>query len=525
MITITHKQLNARQLVWLGLALCVAATAQASGEGPKLSGDDEYRITTADPDELILSPPKLPDLSRYSAAAVTNRMPARTAPRVAIRRMVDLDALEEFVGRDGRLRIWASRQRVLPVAIVVEEGLATARDIARSVDDHHLEQIEAGVFVARVPVVVQQGATLHLDQSVRDFRLSREGGAFLINDGKLFITDTRLRGWSEAEAAPARFRDPYEFRPFLTSWGGAELYVVNAEISHLGYSASKSYGLSVSQYSPGQHERMQRPAPQAWILDSRFSELWYGFYCYEAKDLVIARNNYHDNIVYGIDPHDRSTGLIIAENVTSGTRKKHGLIISREVNDSWIFRNRSYDNALSGIMIDRQSTGNVIADNLSHSNGADGITIYESPNNLLWKNRVVSNGTHGIRVRNSVNIRLYHNQVVANGYSGIYGHIKDLTGTDRDTELDPFNPYISMVVVGGQLVSNGSGPLAIDQPLSLELYNVRMLAPASSTGIQMRGALGHHQNKILDLLIRERKAVIIEPDDGTPVTVAGEAGS
>ena len=68
-----------------------------------------------------------------------------------------------------------------------------------------------------------------------------------------------------------------------------------------------------------------------------------------------------------------------------------------------------------------------------------------------------------------------------------------------------------MTVVGGQLVSNGSAPVGIDQPLSLELYNVDMRAPQRELGIKFTGILGKHQQEVLDILMRQKKAVIIRP--------------
>jgi poly(beta-D-mannuronate) C5 epimerase len=239
--------------------------------------------------------------------------------------------------------------------------------------------------------------------------------------------------------------------------------------------------------------------------------MWYGFYCYETDDFVLKGNIYRDNQVYGIDPHDRSKRLVIADNTVYGTRKKHGIIVSREVNDSWIFNNRTYDNHLSGLVIDRNSINNVIADNQIYRNHTDGITLYESGDNLIWGNQVIGNRRHGIRIRNSVNVRLYENNALANGLTGIYGHIKDLSDTNRDIKLDPFDTDVSMIVVGGQLIGNGTSPLAIDSPLSVELYRVAMLAPSKSTGISFSGVMGDNQNRILDLLLRQHKAVLIDP--------------
>lgn len=494
-----------------------AAAARTAAESSS-AGNIENYVVRAMPheeiDDLRLPPPELPDLSGYTADAVTAKLGTSPRGHASLRRLVDMIQFKEFAGSDGRLAEWARRQPNLPRAIYIEGGTVTPADLAKQLDAQWFEETEPGVFVLRLPLVVAQGATLHIDRNTRDFRMSEERGAFLVNDGRLFITGSRLTAWRESDGAPARFRSEHGFRPFLLSWGGTETYIVDSVVESLGYDAGKSYGVTISQYTPGTVRQMKRASPRAWILDSEFVDNWYGFYCYEADDLVIARNVYRDNITYAIDPHDRSHRLIIAENEIYGTRKKHGIIISREINDSWIFRNRAHHNALSGIVIDRASANNVVADNTVFGNRADGITIYESSDNLLWNNHVIGNDRHGIRVRNSQRVRLYNNHAIANGSSGIYGHIKDLTGTDRNLRLDPFSAEVSMIVFGGQLIYNGSGPIAIDQPLSLELYDVSLLAPSRPSGLHMSGVIGENQHTVLDILMRRKLPVVIEPAQG-----------
>src|SRR3990167_3742444 len=114
------------------------------------------------------------------------------------------------------------------------------------------------------------------------------------------------------------------------------------------------------------------------------------------------------------------------------------------------------------MVIDRNSVNNVIAYNEIYKNHTDGIPLYESADNLLWGNKVISNRRHGIRIRNIVNIRLYENLAMANGLTGVYGHIKDLSDTDRDIKLDPFDAAVSWILVGGKLAANGSSPLSIE---------------------------------------------------------------
>ena len=472
-----------------------------------------YRVRSVGAEDLQLQAPALPPLDGYTAEAVAAKIQRKPLGQVQLRRMVDEITLKEFVGGGGRLREWAARQSSNPQVVVVEQGYVTPAELARRLPKSQFEETAPGVYVLRMPLLVAKGATFHIGSAVKELRLSEERGAFIVNSGQLFITDSRLTAWRERENGPATFRDGSKFRPFLNSWGGSQTYIVNSRVASLGYAQSKSYGVSISQYSPGIVKQMNQPRPTGWLLNSEFVDLWYGFYCYEADDVVIVGNTYRDSIVYGIDPHDRSRRLIIARNVAHGTRKKHGIIVSREVNDSWIFENRSYENHLSGIVVDRSSERNVVANNIVSNNGTDGITIYESPDNLIWQNKAVANRRHGLRLRNSTDIRLYGNEATANGLAGIYGHIKDLTGTDRDMRLDPFDPNVSMVVVGGALTYNGSGPVTIDQPLSVELYDVQMLAPRNGNGIQMTGVLGRHQGEVLDILMRRKQAVVIEPDD------------
>ncbi|BDB17817.1 poly(beta-D-mannuronate) C5 epimerase [Pseudomonas sp. CYM-20-01] len=508
--------MNAQSLLVAAMLLASAtAFADTAAKAPTIAKELQqaktYTISSPPTAPLEMAKPALPDLSGYTAAAMEKKI-VRTKPgKISIRRMMQEDALKDFIGGDNKMAEWVVRQHGIPQAIFVDDGYMNLKDLLGKVPKQYLSETSPGVIVAKLPIVVGRKGILEIDKKTQELRLSQEGGSFLINDGQLFVRDTKVTGWSEKANGPALFKSPKEFRPFLLAWGGTETYISNTKMASFGYANSKSYGVSISQYTPNMAKVLKRPEPTGWIIDSEFSDMWYGFYCYETTGFVIKGNTYKDNIVYGIDPHDRSHGLIIADNTVYGTKKKHGIIISREVNDSFIFNNRSYDNKLSGLVIDRNSVNNLIADNEIYRNHTDGITLYESGDNLLWGNKVISNRRHGIRVRNSVNIKLYENTAMANGLTGVYGHIKDLTDTDRDIALDPFDAKVSLIVVGGELAGNGSGPLSIDSPLSIELYRVSMLAPTKSSGISFSGVLGDRQEEILDLLVRQQKAVLIDP--------------
>jgi len=501
------SSVRTRCVLWL-IAVLMPLTAGAA----VANEFDSYVVRAVEPTGLSMPEPTLPDITGFTRESALNKIVRRRPGEISIRRMVDLIEFDEFVGRDGRLATWAERQRRNPVAIVLEGGLIRMSDILSAVEPYQLEA-EDGVYTLRLPLLVSASATLLIDDSVQSLRLSQQAGAFLVNDGRLFVTDTEVVAWDEENEAPAAYVKKKRFRPFLIAWGGSETYLLSSRFVNLGYGATKSYGISFSQYTKSVPRHKTRARPTGWILDSTFDGLLYGFYCYEADDVVIVNNVYENSVIYGIDPHDRSNRLIIARNTAYGTKERHGIIVSREVNDSWIFRNESYDNTGSGIMVDRQSTGNIVAYNKVHGNGSDGITIYESPENLLYANQSIGNRAHGYRVRNSVGIKLYENRAIANAYTGINGHVRTLNDPTRDLQLDPYDTRISMVVVGGRLIHNGGGPISIDQPVSVELYDVDMFAPANATGVEMSGVLGEHLPEVLDVMIRQRQAVVIEPDN------------
>lgn len=499
-------------------ALLLASSAAFASVAPvtptvakELQQAKTYTVSTAPTAPLDIPKPALPDLSGYTREAAAAKIVRSKAGKVSVRRMMQENALKDFIGGDNKMAEWVVRQGGIPQAIFIDDGYVNLKDLAKRLPKQYFSETAPGVYLARLPIVVGHQGILDIDSSTKELRLSEEGGSFMVNDGQLFVRDTQVTGWREKANGPATFRNENEFRPFLLAWGGTETYIVNSKMASFGYANSKSYGVSISQYTPNMAKVVKRDEPTGWIVDSEFSDMWYGFYCYETRDFVVKGSTYRDNIVYGIDPHDRSHGLIIAENDVYGTKRKHGIIISREVDDSFIFNNRSHNNKLSGLVIDRNSVNNLIADNDIFQNHTDGITLYESGDNLLWGNKVFNNRRHGIRVRNSVNIRLYENLSMANGLTGVYGHIKDLSDTDRDIHLDPFDTEVSLILVGGELAGNGSGPLSIDSPLSIEMYRVSMLAPTKSSGISLNGILGERQDEILDLMVRQQKAVLIDP--------------
>ena len=471
-----------------------------------------YRIDTADGATLEFKPPKLPDLAQYTPARMQAKIDRSQPGSVSIGSLLNEPGFKSLTTAVGQgLAELAARQHGGLRAIFVENGYVSLPLLAATLPKDVFEQTSPGVFIARLPILVRHGATLQVGPGVKELRLSQDRGVMLAVEGTLFVSKSTVQGWNEATRAPSVFRDKHEFRPFIVGWGGSKTYIADSVIAHLGYASTKAFGLTLSQYSTTVAQRAVWPRPTGWILNTVITDLWYGFYCWEADDVVLRGNTLRDNIKYGIDPHDRSRRLIIAENLAYGTRQKHGIIISRNVNDSFIVGNKSYENNLSGIVLDRQCSNNVIANNLTYRNKSDGIVLSESPHNLVWSNLSSGNLHHGIRLRNSTDVRIQDSSAIANGLAGIYGVSRDLSKTGRNFVEDPYQKAMSMVVVGGQLSANGSGPINLDEPTRVALYGIDLRTPQRALGYRLGGVLLAFQVEVLDIVIKRKRVAILEP--------------
>lgn len=465
----------------------------------------EYQLTVA-PDTPESPPIVLPDLTGYTETAIRRELDSWSSKQGVI-------SEERFVGRvearkffsAGRIVEWAKRQEQFPRIIIIRGGRVTLEQLANALPNSIIRQ-DAKHYLARLPIAIGPDAALVVD-SGQSLRLSDDRGAFLINAGHFYLLNAELVGWSEKNGRVAKYSgDKHTLRPFYTAWSNSRTYMYGSLVAHLGSANSKAYGVTLSSYTEADEmfapEGVDRSKPpQGWLIANRFEDIFYGFYCYEASDVVILRNEYADNIYYGIDPHDRSKRLIIAENRVWGSKIRHGIIISREVDDSFIFRNVSFGNKLSGIMLDRLSNNNVVAQNVSYGNGSDGIVLYESHNNTLWANQVYQNKHHGIRFRNSRDIRMLDNLVVDNGRYGIYGHLRDLSNDGRDLKLDPYEQRISADVQGGLLSKNHSGAIFVDQPEYFRMQDLVFQEPKQKAGNpSLNGALAQYQPQIMQAL-------------------------
>ena len=440
--------------------------------------------------------------------------------------MVGLPGMREFIKKDGRVqRLRLSQLAVTPQIINIQQGhydLTHLYEEVQKLSPGNLILIKEGNrYLLRMPILVGEGASLTIsEKDAEELLLSQDQTVFIANVGDLFVLNTKVTGWSEKNSHPAYFVDRLVFRPFFTSWSGGRLYIAGSTLSSLGYRKGKSYGITYSSCLPCQQVNPKLSPATGVIVGSTFTDLYYGFYSYEAEDVAIVGNKYVDNAVYGIDPHDRSRHLIIAGNETSGSSKKHGIIISRNVNDSWIFNNYSHHNHGSGIMLDRSCEHVVVANNITAYNQGDGITFYESMNDTVYNNKVYRNGLSGIRIRNSWNITSINDEITDNGGVPVVIYSMDLiaNGKERDLKQDPYSIRADAAIIGSTIkLADRKPAFKLDGVNKLALSGIRLL----SGGPVFAGQMFPDETGISNNMNMESKSVVFT-NNPAPLTRLSE---
>lgn len=389
-----------------------------------------------------------PDLTAYTPEKLRATVPTSEGGRVAVAPAEDERLLEEALrsrpGEDARV-------------IEVADGVVSLAGLVDQLADPAVAERSDKITTVRLPILVRPGATLVIDgRETPTVHLSADQGVFVINAGTLHVIDAEVTGWEEAAGKPSQFENKKRFRPYLASLVRSETYLFGSRFACLGFAAPTSYGVSFSTQPERAHGEPTKDSPTGTIAGCTFDNLYYGFYSYEARDIAIVGSTYTDNIVYAIDPHDRTTRLLIAGNTTTGTREKHGIIGSRGVSDSVIYDNTTHGNGGSGIMLDRECSGCTIAGNRVYDNN-QGIAIYESSGNRLVDNTIGFNNSCALRVRNSVDIIAIDNAMFGSGDYAIDVTARPLADADDRAARGEQYELRAEVALHGVRASNNYG--------------------------------------------------------------------
>ncbi len=469
-----------RFMAWILVVItvpCIAVAAQHLQAREKIllsaqtPPDGSYDISFTD-EAPVADLPALPDISMETVDSVRAAMPA---PAEGVIRTVESAAVVMEDAPDVSL-FSRQQQRMSPRAIMIDSGVHTLEDLLTGVSDPSLFTREAnGDYKLMAPLAIMSGGGL----IVRDHEklyMGADNGAFIINFGRLDIVGAHVLGWDFAHNRPSTFSDHDTFRPYLIAFCGGEMNLAGSSFSDLGYRQAKAYGIVYSSCAREGNETLKaKGGATGRLVGNDFAGIYYGFYSFESSGIRIIGNRYSDNIIYGIDPHDRSKNLIIAKNVVSGTKIKHGIIGSRDVSHSFIFDNVSEHNGGSGLMLDRESRYNVVANNTLRRNAMDGMVFFESGDNIAYNNSMSDNRGVGLRIRNSENIVSREDAINGNAKGGIRAYALDLKTLDtgRDFSKDGFTMAASADIAQTELIDNDVADVTLYNVGRLRLSDVK----------------------------------------------------
>jgi parallel beta-helix repeat protein len=366
-------------------------------------------------------------------ASADIRDPARLRLSSQIDGAVTAAAHQWFTG------IVARRVNGVPAVIVARD--ATLADVRAAVPAA-LRRPRPGVWELDRLLVVTRGATLTIAAPlVRELRLLARGARFATivgRNARLRFAGTPgheliVRSWDSATSAADRDLD--DGRASVSIRGAGRLDASDTSFEDLGFSEGRVSGVAVTSprlaaagarvpaatvpgltrprglpnpaiglYAPVLTAPAQAVSaaatdpplaarPSGALVRSRFVRNVFGAYSYEARDMRWIDDEFLDNAIYGLDPHDNSDGFLVERNVATGNGR-HGIIFSRFCDHNVIRDNRTAGNGWHGIVIDDgkradgPSNGNVVEGNDVRANGRVGISIDGSSANLVAANRI-----------------------------------------------------------------------------------------------------------------------------------------
>ena len=375
-------------------------------------------------------------------------------------------AIVEAAGEPALRRGFLADLRALPawagLAIVLGTGRHRLEALPALVDRPDLLACDGRRCRLAAPLVVAADAVLVVDGV--ELRLVQEAGALVTAYGGLFISDSTLLGWSEAADGPAATDSRGSvFRPWITGLEDNRTLVRRSRLAHLGYQGTSTFGLA---FTHGGRD----PAlggPRVSVVGNRIEDLYFGFFSFGAVGVEVIGNEIEESHVYGVDPHDATRDMLIALNTVTGTRRSHGIILSREIHDAAVVLNESRDNAGAGLFVDKGSFDVTFARNRSVANGRDGMVVYESRDVRIIRNELFGNGRAGVRVRASADILIRSNAIRHNAGPGIFVYDWSHAAREPDAEDKTHLQPTSVTLAANSLADNAGGACSIKGEVEL----------------------------------------------------------
>jgi parallel beta-helix repeat protein len=318
---------------------------------------------------------------------------------------------------DGAVPLWAA-----PFSGEAATPEAVAAAVQRSPRPDWMQQSAPGVVTLRAALVQAPGTSLVVAApAVRELRLA--ASPTLTYVAGLGATATfrgvRVTSWNEAAGAPST--DVDAVRPFVV-YRSSTLTMERCDMSYLGSDRFSAYGVNWDVGSTGSS------------TSCTFHHNYFGAYTAGAHHVAFRRNSFHDNLVYGLDPHSNSAALFIEDN-DAFANGSHGIVTSLGVVDSVIRGNRSHGNGRNGIVLDRRSDRNVVERNQVADNAQDGIVLIGSSHNSVRDN-VVTGHRIGIRIHKTSVASVVEGNRVSSCQTGLQVYDGAPAATSRRNVVD-----------------------------------------------------------------------------------------
>ncbi|HKQ20401.1 MAG TPA: right-handed parallel beta-helix repeat-containing protein [Nitrososphaeraceae archaeon] len=259
--------------------------------------------------------------------------------------------------------------------------------------------------------------------------------------GSLVIDSVKITSWDPEINDVIKFRfgkrpgevntksdyDTVEPRAFIriSRDATATTNITNSEIAYLGYSCSKCSGIS---YYGG---------IGSIVRGNDIHHLLKGYYSNGMGNTVIENNLFHDNYLYGIDPHTGSHDMIIRNN-TVYNNNASGIICSKQCYNILIEKNDVYKNKGPGIMFSIDMQNSTAKNNYVHDMGSCISSNKGSSYNLI-SNNTMFNCKKAIDLSNTFDNIISNNNIsksdigilISNSSDKIYNN--DITDTRENT--------------------------------------------------------------------------------------------
>lgn len=229
--------------------------------------------------------------------------------------------------------------------------------------------------------------------------------------------------------------------------------ITNSELGYLGYSCSRCSGLS---YYGGEGSVIQ---------GNDIHHLLKGYYSKSMGSMLIADNKFHDNYLYGIDPHTGSHDMSILRN-TVYNNNASGIICSKHCYNLLIEGNRVYNNTGvgRGIAFSINTTNSVARDNYV-SDQLRCISFNRNSNFNEIYNNTVSQCINGFYLANTTNNNI-HDNIVQNVTHAFV--MKDVNNTINNNKV---NGAEAGIVFTYKPIQSGLQPTAVSyDPIDSSYY-------------------------------------------------------